>query len=129
MNSPQTITGGCHCGAVRYEVAAGLGFQLLCQCRNCQQLSGGGFSALAQAAKNAFRLRGPVTAYEYDNNGRGSMRRRVFCAKCGSPIHGGNPAEDFVTLSASSLDDPSLFTPREVIHHDEARPWDHTAIR
>ena len=122
------ITGGCHCGAVRYEYTGTLGFQLLCQCRNCQQASGSAFTALAQASKQGFTLRGPVSAYVYDNNGRGSMRQRVFCSKCASPIHGGNPAEDFITLHAASLDDPSLFTPREIIHHDEARPWDHTRV-
>jgi hypothetical protein len=126
---PSPIAGGCHCGAVRYEFTGTPGFQILCQCRNCQRLSGSGFSTLMQAPKAQLVIRGPVTAYEYDNNGRGSMRRRLFCAKCGAPICGGNPAEDFVTLSGASLDEPDLFTPREIIHHDEARPWDRTAVR
>jgi len=123
-----TISGGCHCGAVRYQLDAPLGFQILCQCRNCQQLSGSAFSTLIQAPKAPLVIRGPVTAYEYDNNGQGSMRRRLFCTKCGSPICGGNPVEDFVTLSGCSLDDPALFAPREIIHHDEARPWDRSAV-
>jgi hypothetical protein len=122
------ITGGCHCGAVRYEFCGTLGFKILCQCRNCQQMSGSAFSTLVQAPKAQLVIRGPVTAYEYDNNSRGSMRRKLFCARCGSPLCGGNPAEDFVTLSGASLDDLSLFTPGEIIHHDEARPWDRTAI-
>jgi hypothetical protein len=108
---------------------AALGFQLLCQCRNCQQLSGSAFSALAAAPKGALTIRGATAAYEYDNGNGTGFRRRQFCPKCGAVICGGNPAEDFVTLSASSLDDPALFTPTQVIHHDDARPWHGVAAR
>jgi hypothetical protein len=123
------ITGGCHCGAVRYEVNATLGFQILCQCRNCQQLSGSAFSALAAVPRKAMTIHGTTSAYEYDNGNGTGLRRRVFCPKCGGVICGGNPAEDIVTLSASSLDDPTLFTPNEVIHHDDAPAWHHQAAR
>jgi len=122
------ITGGCHCGAVRYELHPPLGAQFLCQCRNCQQLSGSAFSTLILVPKRALVLTGPTSAHIYDNGGGTGLRQRVFCSRCGSPIHGGNPAEVCVTISGSSLDDPSLFAPREIIHHDEARPWDRTSV-
>jgi len=124
-----TLTGGCHCGAVRYEVYVPLGFQILCQCHNCQRLSGSAFSALAAVPKSAMTLKGELASYEYDNGNGTGIRRRSFCPKCGSVIRGGNPAEDFVTLSASSLDDPSAFSPTAVIHHDDARSWHRTAVR
>jgi hypothetical protein len=123
------ITGGCFSGAVRYEVSAPLGFQILCQCRNCQRFSGSAFSALAAAPRSGLVIHGEIAAYEYDNGNGTGKRRRVFCPKCGSVIHGGNPAEEIVTLSASSLDDPSVFSPREVIHHDDARAWHGVAAR
>ncbi len=121
------ITGGCLCGAVRYELRGELGFQLLCQCRGCQRAAGSGSAAHAQAWRRDLTLTGETRTYHSDN-GAGSPRIRVFCPQCGTRIHGGNPTEDFVTLSAGTLDDPDLFRPTQIICADEARPWDRRSI-
>ena len=34
------VSGGCLCGAIRFEAAANPAFQLLCHCRDCQTVSG-----------------------------------------------------------------------------------------
>jgi hypothetical protein len=94
----------------------------MCQCRFCQRFSGSVHSALMAVPKAGFVIEGPVKSYAYDN-GHGGRRLRVFCPICGCGIHGGNPEEDFVTLIASSLDDPALFSPTTVIHRDDAAPW------
>jgi hypothetical protein len=120
--SMESITGGCGCGAVRYRAKGPIGFHILCQCRFCQRFSGSVHSALLAVPKAGLVIEGPAKGYSYDN-GLGGIRLRVFCSICGSGIHGGNPDEDFVTLIASSLDDPSLFAPTEVVNRDEAAPW------
>ena len=38
----QAYTGGCACGAIRYEIAAEPIFENHCQCRDCQRKSGTG---------------------------------------------------------------------------------------
>ncbi len=39
------FTGGCSCGAIRYECTAEPIMMLKCHCRDCQQVTGGGFAA------------------------------------------------------------------------------------
>jgi hypothetical protein len=36
----QAYTGGCACGAIRYEISVEPIFQAECQCRDCQRMSG-----------------------------------------------------------------------------------------
>ena len=38
----KAFTGGCACGAIRYEISAEPVFMNDCQCRDCQQSSGTG---------------------------------------------------------------------------------------
>ena len=40
MNNP--YTGGCACGAIRYECNAEPMFSWICHCRECQRATGGG---------------------------------------------------------------------------------------
>lgn len=40
-----TISGGCSCGAVRYSTAEKPVLQGNCHCRECQRMTGSGFSA------------------------------------------------------------------------------------
>jgi hypothetical protein len=39
------FTGGCACGAIRYECSAEPIMMFKCHCRDCQQVTGGGFVA------------------------------------------------------------------------------------
>jgi hypothetical protein len=38
------FTGGCSCGAIRYESTAEPIMMFKCHCRDCQQTTGGGFA-------------------------------------------------------------------------------------
>lgn len=42
-------TGGCQCGAVRYEISGGLGRASICHCRMCQKALGNAFAPLVTA--------------------------------------------------------------------------------
>jgi hypothetical protein len=35
------ITGGCYCGALRFEIEGQIRMRALCLCRTCQKISGG----------------------------------------------------------------------------------------
>jgi len=50
------MTGGCLCGAVRYESTGEPGFALLCHCRDCQRQSGSAFAAGWRVPAAGFRV-------------------------------------------------------------------------
>ena len=50
------FTGGCACGAIRYECSAEPIMMFKCHCRDCQQVTGGGFVAGLLVPASAFRL-------------------------------------------------------------------------
>jgi hypothetical protein len=77
-------TGGCLCGAVRYEVTGKLAPIQLCHCGQCRKAQGGAFGANIPVASAEFRLtNGDAQLRDY----RASPgKRRVFCGACGSPL-------------------------------------------
>src|SRR5215813_8444896 len=52
----KTITGGCACGAIRYEVTAEPIVMFNCHCRDCQKTTGGGYTPVCYAPANGFKI-------------------------------------------------------------------------
>jgi hypothetical protein len=118
------ITGGCACGAIRYECTAEPRFALHCQCRDCQRFGGTGHLSIMIVPKTAVTLTGAPTFYETVGDS-GHAVDRGFCPRCGSPVIGryaGFP--DAVGLAAGCLDDPARFQPSVVIYAGSAQTWD-----
>lgn len=120
------ITGGCACGAIRYEASAEPVMMLTCHCRHCQQASGGAFVNAVVFPADAFRfVRG--TPRHHDRTGvSGGQHRRRYCPDCGSRLTGGENPEGtsgIVGVTAGSLDDPALFRPQMEIFTSRAQPW------
>jgi hypothetical protein len=119
-----TATGGCLCGAVRYECSADPLFAANCHCRDCQRFSGAPFTANIGVPADALKITGNVTYYERQADS-GSMISRGFCPKCGSRVVSklaANPA--MVVIPATTLDDPSIYKPAMDIFTSSAQPWD-----
>src|SRR5882757_8193058 len=111
MNTP--FSGGCACGAIRYESAAEPTMMLNCHCRDCQQSSGGPFSSLVIVPKEAFKLLQGIPRIHSSPSERGGMAHRGFCPDCGSPIQATTDANPrIVGIRTASLDDPSWFNPQ-----------------
>ena len=51
-----TRTGGCLCGAVRYESEGAPVFSLQCHCRDCQRSSGTAYIAAIRVPSAGFRI-------------------------------------------------------------------------
>jgi hypothetical protein len=102
-------TGGCLCGAVRYEVAEPLAAIQLCHCGQCRKAQGSAFAANMPVSAEAFRLlRGEDELREY----RASPdKRRVFCGACGSPIYSQRlDMPEVLRLRVGGLDDDTGLT-------------------
>ena len=80
------FSGGCACGAIRYEVTAAPVMMLLCHCRDCQLSSGGPFSSFVIAPTEDFKLLQGSLHFHASLSGMGGKTHRGFCPQCGSPI-------------------------------------------
>jgi hypothetical protein len=127
MGQNKKITGGCACGAVRYEIAADPVFMLNCHCRDCQRATGSGFAPVFVAPRNAVRIAGELRYFKVTGES-GKYVERGFCPVCGSRILGNlERFPDIVGFLAGSLDDPSLHKPMMDIFTSSAHSWDHMA--
>jgi hypothetical protein len=118
-------TGGCACGAIRYEIAGEPIFQNHCQCRDCQRKSGTGHGSYLTFPKAGVELQGEATHWQIVADS-GHVKTRSFCPTCGSPVSltfSANP--EIFTVHAASLDDPTRFTPQVVTYQLRAYDWDH----
>ncbi len=76
------ITGGCMCGAVRYEATEPPQEVGYCHCRMCQKNTGSAFGVFAAFQEDAFRFtRGEPKLYKSSD-----IAERGFCADCGSTV-------------------------------------------
>lgn len=119
-----TITGGCMCGAVRYESHGDPVVGAMCYCRDCQRSSGTAMASVLLVPKATFKFtKGDVKYYEVTADS-GNKVNRGFCANCGSPILSalaGMP--DMLAIKAGSLDEPNKFTPGVNIYMSSAPDW------
>ena len=117
-------TGGCACGAIRYEISTEPVFQNHCQCRDCQRKSGTGHSSYLTFARGGVKHSGHATLWELAGDS-GNVKTRAFCPACGSPVYMTFAAmPDIFTVHAASLDDPGLFRPQLVTYAMRAHAWD-----
>ena len=101
---PRLHTGGCHCGAVRYQVTLDASQGNRCNCSICNKLSQLG-SIVKPAAFELLAGQDSLTQYGWRNN----VSQRSFCKRCGVHCFGaGHLAElggDFVSINLNTLDD------------------------
>ncbi|TCT02274.1 GFA family protein [Aquabacter spiritensis] len=120
----KAYTGGCACGAIRYEIAADPIMAGHCQCRDCQYDSGTGHASHLAFPRAAARLSGPATHWDKPA-ASGNMVTRAFCPTCGTPVYSTNAAmPDLVFVRAASLDDPARFVPQLVVWTRSGQAWD-----
>ena len=119
-----SFSGGCLCGAVRYESSAEAAIAGHCHCDDCRKTSGTGHGSHMAVPEQAFELTGEVRFFDKPADS-GNMVSRGFCPTCGSAVYSRNsgmPGMAFVR--ASSLDDPNVFRPQLVVYTKRAATWD-----
>ena len=121
----EAYTGGCACGAIRYEIAGQPVFMNHCQCQDCQRRSGTGHgSYLTFADRKSVKLEGKAVHCDVVADS-GNVKTHGFCPACGSPVFLTFAAmPDLFTVHAASLDDPSRFKPQAVTYGVRAYDWD-----
>jgi hypothetical protein len=61
---PNSMTGGCMCGAVRYRISGKPIVAALCHCNRCRPQSGSAFSTIIIVKRSTFELEGETTVFE-----------------------------------------------------------------
>jgi hypothetical protein len=123
MQDKARYTGGCLCGAVRYEADGDPSFAGLCYCADCRKASGSGAIPFMGFASTAVRFSGETRQFR-SKSIRGTDAVRNFCSVCGGLVFGGEVGKDAShTIYAGSLDDPSLFHPTIAIFVRDRPAW------
>jgi hypothetical protein len=116
-------TGGCLCGAVRYEAVGNPQYSGHCYCSDCRKASGSGFIPFMSFAADAVRFHGEPRQFR-SKAFRGGEAVRNFCPICGGLVFGGVAGKDTShTIYAGTLDDPSLFRPEVAIFVRDRPAW------
>ena len=126
MRLPQT--GGCQCGALRYEIAHAPNAVYACHCTDCQRLTGSAFSMGLVVVAEDFRLtRGePRMSRRAADSGRtatGWLCPECCARVCGGPKPGTAPPGALATVRAGTLDDTSWLRPMLHFWTRSAQPW------
>lgn len=102
-SEPHTPTGGCLCGAVRYEIRGPLRDVLVCHCVECRRWHGH-VSASTAARREDLVIHEAGALRWIDSPHSDARARRGFCGVCGSSLFWDPPARATVSIAAGTLD-------------------------
>ena len=116
------ITGGCMCGAVRYQATEKPLGSMICHCRMCQKFSGapilGGTTFRTQAVQF---IKGEPKYFRSSH-----IAERGFCGDCGTAIaYRGILGRwtEWIMIWTASLDEPEKFPPTYHLGIESTMPW------
>ena len=119
----QPVTGGCLCGAVRYEITAAPIGASYCHCTRCQRRTGTAASANVRIPVEGFRVLSGAAALRAYEPPDGAPK--VFCTRCGSAVYSGNPdADAHVGVRIGGLDGDPGVRPEYHQFVDYAASWE-----
>jgi hypothetical protein len=117
-----TLTGGCLCGGVRYEITEPLVSANYCHCTRCQRRTGGAWSAQARIAPGSMRIvqgEDLLRAWKPDDGWA-----KVFCSVCGSQLWSESPDAEIRGVRLGSFDSDPGVRPSARQFTDYAAPWE-----
>jgi len=103
------LTGGCQCGAVRYEAEAEEPRHALCHCADCRASAGAPVVGWMAVPASGFRVVAGV-AQAFNSSGDSW---RYFCPTCGTGLYFVNETmlPGIVDIQSATLDEPDVFPP------------------
>jgi len=103
METKTKHTGGCHCGAIRFEATLDASKGSRCNCTICLK---SGITGAMMKPHELVVTKGEDTASMYEWGGK--IGKRYFCPTCGIHVYGrGHLAElggDYATVNMNTLD-------------------------
>lgn len=104
----KTHTGGCLCGAVRFEVSSKIEFSCLCHCPSCRKAAGAPLVGWVMFEADAFSCdRANVTEFASSEGAR-----RSFCGTCGTTLfYEADYIPGLIDITIESFDAPEAVQP------------------
>jgi hypothetical protein len=120
-----SYSGGCACGAVRYQTDTASIFENHCQCVDCRRRSGTGHGSwLTFPQRSQVQITGKAQEWQVAGDS-GALKSHGFCPVCGVPVYLTFAAmPDLFTIAAGSLDAPQVFQPKVVSYAFRGCAWD-----
>jgi hypothetical protein len=116
-----SVTGGCHCGNIRYQVEGKALTHALCHCKDCRRHAGAPMVGWTMYLIDAVKVtKGQPKTYESSANGR-----RLFCADCGTGLFYTNATmlPGIIDVQSATYDDPEAVPPQVHIQVAERVGW------
>ena len=116
-------TGGCLCGALRFQAEGEPMDVASCHCINCRKMSGAAFATFVVYSPDKWTwLKGEPATYAASED-----LVRGFCAQCGSPVSSWRNSErdKWIIAWAGALDQAESLEPRHHIFSKDELPWLH----
>lgn len=122
------MTGGCQCGALRYEISEAPLATYTCHCTECQRTTGSAFSLAIVVPDRAFHLSKGEPRLVERTADSGRTVTRWICPECGGwiasgPQPGQAPGEMIRRVRAGTLDDRSSLRPTAHFWTRSKQPW------
>ncbi|MEQ8666475.1 MAG: GFA family protein [Rhodospirillales bacterium] len=102
-DTERTLTGGCLCGAVTYEIDAPFRGVVACHCNQCRKTSGHFVAATAVSREN-FRLTMDDGLRWFQSS---PQAERGFCCQCGGNLFYRRHDAPTISIMAGTLDQPT----------------------
>ena len=114
------LSGGCHCGAIRYQMTEDVAHHALCHCTDCRKASGAPAVAWALAPTEQVTITGEPVVYASSEDGR-----RHFCGTCGTSLFYTNDVifPGMTDVQSATLDDPDALPLQGQIQIAERIGW------
>jgi hypothetical protein len=110
MSGPEQkvkITGGCLCGAVRYEILGKLKGAVHCHCSKCRRFHGNFAAYVSMPLDDLKMVERRTLKWFRSVTDETPDVYRGFCSACGSSLFWHPREEDRVAVAAGSLDEPA----------------------
>jgi hypothetical protein len=117
------LTGGCGCGAVRFEISAALTSAAYCHCTRCQRRSGTAAQASARVEPGSVTI---VAGEEHVGTWQpGGGFDKCFCTQCGSAVFARDPESgEIAIVRMGAIDGDPGIRPQAHQFVAYAAPWE-----
>jgi hypothetical protein len=116
----EKVTGGCLCGAIRYEIKGAAHHSTHCHCLHCRRSTGAAIVTWTTFRSADF---GIVTGTPSRYESRPQVTRQ-FCGRCGSQLTYQSAQEpESIDVTSCSLDSPEMVSPQDHVWCDRMLPW------